>query len=307
MQIIDVQDLTKQYGDLTAVNNISFSVRKGEVFGILGPNGAGKTTTLEMIEGLRKPDSGKIVIDEKKVWPNPGKIKKIIGVQLQSTALFDYLKVKEIIELFASFYNKRLTKERLNQILDDVGLSKKAKHYVNELSGGQQQRLSIALALVNDPKVIFLDEPTTGLDPQARRHLWEVIKRINKEGVTVVITTHYMEEAEVLCKRIAIMDKAKLIKLDTPQNLIKDLEADSKITFSCQKKIPKADIEKVRGVKSVQAEDHSYFIYSKDVQKTVTSLFKVAKEKGVKIEDMDISGANLEDVFLNLTGRALRD
>lgn len=307
MPIIEINELTKHYGDLTAVNKISFAVERGEIFGILGPNGAGKTTTLEMVEGLRKPDGGSIKIDGINVWPNPGKVKKIIGVQLQSTSLFDYLRAKEIIELFASFYGISLKKERLNAILDDVGLSNKSKSYVNELSGGQQQRLSIALALVNYPKVIFLDEPTTGLDPQARRHLWEVIKRINKEGMTVVITTHYMEEAEALCERIAIMDRAKLINLDTPANLIKDLDADAKITFSCKPQIAKNKLEEIKGVKAVKEENHSYLIFSKEVQKTITGLFELAKENNAIVEDVAISGANLEDVFLNLTGRALRD
>lgn len=307
MPVIEIDGLTKHYGDLTAVDKISLSVEKGEIFGILGPNGAGKTTTLEMVEGLRKPDGGTIKIDGNLVWPNPKKVKKVIGVQLQSTSLFDHLRAKEIIELFASFYGIRLKKERLNGILEDVGLENKAKSYVNEMSGGQQQRLSIALALVNDPIVIFLDEPTTGLDPQARRHLWKVIKRINKEGMTVVITTHYMEEAEFLCERIAIMDKANIIKLDTPANLIKDLKADTKITFTCKPKIEGSNIEKIEGIKNVKSENGSYVVYSDNVQASVTGLFNLSKDRNASIADMDISGANLEDVFLSLTGRALRD
>jgi ABC-2 type transport system ATP-binding protein len=307
MPVIEINNLIKKYGDLTAVNGISLSVERGEIFGILGPNGAGKTTTLEMVEGLRKPDGGTIKIDGKSVWPNPKKVKEIIGVQLQSTSLFDYLKVKEIIELFASFYGIKLTKDKLASIIDDVGLAQKAKQYVNELSGGQQQRLSIALALVNDPIIIFLDEPTTGLDPQARRHLWDVIKRINKEGTSVVITTHYMEEAEVLCERIAVMDKSKLIKLDTPANLIKDLEADTKITFTSKTTIDNQNLKKINGVKTVKSENGSYTVYSDNVQASVTGLFDFAKDNNMSIFDMDISGANLEDVFLSLTGRALRD
>ncbi|RJQ31142.1 MAG: ABC transporter ATP-binding protein [Actinobacteria bacterium] len=307
MSIIKVDDLLKKYGSLTAVDKISFEVKKGEIFGILGPNGAGKTTTLEMIEGLRQPDGGSIQIDNNAVWPNPKKVKRIIGVQLQSTSLFDYLRVAEIIKLFASFYSIKLSKEKLNLILEDVSLTNKAKAYVNELSGGQQQRLSIALALVNEPKVVFLDEPTTGLDPQARRSLWDVIKRINKEGKAVVLTTHYMEEAQVLCKRIAIMDKAKIIDLDTPANLIKKLEADSKLSFSCKPKLEEAKIKGIKGVTSVQSVDHSYMVYSSNIQKAVSDILKLAKEKDAVIEDIHISGANLEDVFLNMTGRALRD
>lgn len=307
MSIIEINDLHKNYGELRAVDGISFSVKEGEIFGILGPNGAGKTTTLEMIEGLREPDGGELLIDGQKVWPDPSKIKYLIGVQLQTTALFDYLKVNEIISLFASFYDIKLTLRELESLLNAVGLMEKSDAYVNQLSGGQQQRLSISLALVNDPKVVFLDEPTTGLDPQARRNLWDVVRKINREGKTIVITTHYMEEAQILCERIAIMDKGKIISLDTPYNLIKSLGVDSKITFTCDSEIPKEKLESVNGVKSVSSIDGSYAIYSDDVQGAVISVFDTAKTLNAKIDDLNISGANLEDVFLKFTGRALRD
>ncbi len=307
MSIIEVKELKKNYGSLTAVDNVSFSVEPGEIYGILGPNGAGKTTTLEMIEGLRRPDGGSIKIDGIFVWPNPSQTKNIIGVQLQSTSLFDHLKVAEIIDLFASFYGVSLTKSQLGSLIEDVSLTNKAKAYVRELSGGQQQRLSIALALVNNPKVVFLDEPTTGLDPQARRNLWDVIKRINTEGKTVVLTTHYMEEAQFLCERIAIMDQSKIISLDTPQNLIKSLEADTKLTFITRSIIDEEKIRKLAGVSSLKTQDEAYTIHSTSAQDTIVGLLNLAKSAGFVVEDLNISGANLEDVFLNLTGKALRD
>jgi len=217
---ITVSGLTKRYGDQVAVDAVSFEVHDGESFGILGPNGAGKTTTLEMIEGLRKPDGGEVTVLGRPVWPDPRDIQSSIGVQLQSTALFDKLSARELLELFAQFYGRSDGPERAMQSLGLVGLEAKADAQAEEMSGGQRQRLAIALALVHDPQVVFLDEPTTGLDPQARRNLWDVIRAINEEGgKTVVLTTHYLEEAEELCDRVAIMDQAKVIALDTPAGL----------------------------------------------------------------------------------------
>ncbi|MBX4198510.1 ABC transporter ATP-binding protein, partial [Candidatus Parcubacteria bacterium] len=216
--IIVVENLTKQYGNFTAVDNISFTVRKGEIFGILGPNGAGKTTTLEMIEGLKHIDSGQVLLDGHDVQKETRMVKSLIGVQLQSSAFFDGLNLLELIDIFASFYGREVDAWKL---LEQVGLTEKAKNQVKQLSGGQKQRLSIAVALVNDPKVVFLDEPTTGLDPQARRNLWQLITDINEQGKTVVLTTHYLEEAEILCDRVAIMDHSRIVALDTTKNLIK--------------------------------------------------------------------------------------
>ncbi len=218
--IISVKDLVKKYGDFTAVNGISFSVEDGETFGILGPNGAGKTTTLEMIEGLKRPTSGTILLDGKDVEKETNAVKSVIGVQLQSASFFENLNLRELIDTFAALYGRKVDAMAL---LADVELTDKAKAEVKELSGGQKQRFSVAIALVNDPKVLFLDEPTTGLDPQARRHLWELVKTIKAKGKTVILTTHYMDEAEILCDRIAIMDAGKIISLDTPHQLIKNL------------------------------------------------------------------------------------
>ncbi|HET9098692.1 MAG TPA: ABC transporter ATP-binding protein [Candidatus Saccharimonadales bacterium] len=248
--IVKVRDLRKSYGDMVAVDGISFDVQKGEIFGILGPNGAGKTTTLEMIETMRDIDSGTITVDGIDVSKRPRDIKYIIGVQPQTASFQDKQKLPEIIEMFAAAYGERVDP---SEFLRDANLLDHADNYVEQLSGGQRQRLSIAAALVHSPKVFFLDEPTTGLDPQARRNLWELIQKVRDRGVTVILTTHYLEEAEMLCDRVAIMDNGKIIALDTPKNLIRQLLK--------------------RGFKKKQV----------------------------------VEQANLEDVFIDLTGKALRD
>jgi ABC-2 type transport system ATP-binding protein len=248
--IVKVKGLKKNYGSKQAVKGISFDVKQGEIFGILGPNGAGKTTTLEMIEGMREIDGGSIIIDGIDVAKDPRAVKYVIGVQPQTAAFQDKQRLTEIIEMFAAAYGEKVNAA---SFLEEVQLSDHASNFVEELSGGQRQRLSIAAALVHSPKVFFLDEPTTGLDPQARRNLWELVQYVRDKGVTVIMTTHYMEEAELLCDRVAIMDNGKIISMDTPKNLIKQLLK--------------------RGFKKQQiAED-----------------------------------ANLEDVFIDLTGKGLRD
>ena len=218
--IISVRDLRKRYGTLTAVDGISFDVAEGEVFGILGPNGAGKTTTLEMIEGMRPIDEGTAMVDGVDVRSDPREVKRRIGIQLQASAFFDELNLVELLELFGRMYGRDPDAMAL---LADVELTEKAKSQVRTLSGGQKQRFSIASALVNDPRVLFLDEPTTGLDPQARRHLWGLVRTLRDRGHTVVLTTHYMEEAEELCDRVAIMDSGKIIALASPQALVDEL------------------------------------------------------------------------------------
>lgn len=237
--IIEVEGLTKKYGNKTTVKGISFSVKEGEVFGILGPNGAGKTTTLEMIEALRPIDGGTVTLDGIDVAKSPQKVRHVIGIQLQSSAFYDKVTLKEQLVMFASFYGKKVDPMEL---LAEVELTDKANAYPEKLSGGQRQRFSIASALVNEPRVLFLDEPTTGLDPQARRHLWELIKAIKKRGITVVLTSHYMEEAQLLCDRLAIMDSGKIIALDTPKKMIKDLLARG---FKKPEIVEQADLEDV--------------------------------------------------------------
>jgi ABC-2 type transport system ATP-binding protein len=237
--ILKVSDLTKVYDDKVAVDGISFEVSQGEIFGILGPNGAGKTTTLEMIETLRPIDGGSIEVDGLDVAKSPNEVKQIIGVQPQTPAFQDKQKLTEIIELFAAAYGEKVNPK---EFLDDVKLGEKANSYPEQLSGGQRQRLSIAAALVHNPRLFFLDEPTTGLDPQARRNLWDLIKQVRDRGVTVIMTTHYMEEAEQLCDRVAIMDSGKIIALDTPKKLVKQLLDRG---FTKAQKVEQANLEDV--------------------------------------------------------------
>ena len=218
--IISVNNLVKNYGSFQAVKGISFHVNEGEIFGLLGPNGAGKSTTLEIIETLRTKTSGEVIVDGLNLDKQPGEIKKIIGVQLQSSGYYPGLNLLQLIDLFNGLYNKSVDSMEL---LEMVNLKDKAKSQLKQLSGGQKQRFSIATTLINDPKIIFLDEPTTGLDPQARRSLWELVKNIREKGTTVIITTHYMDEAEYLCDRVAIIDQGKIIAMDTPDKLIDDL------------------------------------------------------------------------------------
>jgi len=237
--ILVVKNLQKSYDDRKVVNGISFEVKKGEIFGILGPNGAGKTTTLEMIEALRPIDGGMVKIDGIDVASDPYKIRSIIGVQPQSPAFQDKTKLRELIELFAAAYGERVD---TNEFLRDVDLLEKADSYIEHLSGGQKQRFSIAAALVHNPKIFFMDEPTTGLDPQARRNLWDLVEQVRDRGISVILTTHYMDEAEVLCDRIAIMDAGEIIALDTPKKLIKDLLGRG---FTKKQHVEQANLEDV--------------------------------------------------------------
>jgi ABC-2 type transport system ATP-binding protein len=237
--IISVKNLKKNYGDFEAVKGISFDVKRGEIFGLLGPNGAGKSTTLEIIETLREKTSGEIIVDGFNLDKSPNEIKKIIGVQLQTSGYYPSLNLTELIQLFAGLYNEVIDPMHL---LDSVNLRDKAKAKYKELSGGQKQRFSIATTLINKPKIIFLDEPTTGLDPQARRNLWELIKTIRSSGTTVIITTHYMDEAEVLCDRVAIIDSGKIIALNSPDKLIDELVDTG---FERPKEVKKANLEDV--------------------------------------------------------------
>jgi len=249
-KIIEVKNLVKNYGTFQAVKGISFDVYEGEIFGVLGPNGAGKSTTLEIIETLREKTSGEILVNGFNLDKAPEEIKKIIGVQLQTSGYYPNLNLVELIELFSGLYNEPVN---AIELLEKVNLKDKAGSKVKELSGGQKQRFSVATTLINHPKIVFLDEPTTGLDPQARRSLWELVKNIRSAGTTVIITTHYMDEAEILCDRVAIIDSGKIIAMETPDKLIDNLVATG--------------FERPREVKK----------------------------------------ANLEDVFINLTGHALRD
>jgi ABC-2 type transport system ATP-binding protein len=237
--IISVKDLYKNYGNFEAVKGISFDVFEGEIFGLLGPNGAGKSTTLEIIETLREKTKGKIIVDGFDLDASPNEIKKVIGVQLQTSGFYPGLNLLELIDLFGGLYNRKVD---AMQLLERVNLKDKAKAKTKELSGGQKQRFSVATTLINQPRVIFLDEPTTGLDPQARRNLWELIREIRDSGTTVIITTHYMDEAEYLCDRVAIMNAGKIVAMASPDKLIDELVASG---FERPKEMKRANLEDV--------------------------------------------------------------
>lgn len=307
--IIQLRNVTKKYGAFTAVNDIDLEVHTGEIFGILGPNGAGKTTTLEMIEGLREPDSGSIMLNGLDAVKQVDEVRKIIGVQLQSTSLFPFLSAQELMELFGHFYGVKNPKERATELLDSVNLADKAGNRMEQLSGGQQQRLSIALALVNTPIVSFLDEPTTGLDPHARRNLWQTILDVRASSSTVVLTTHYMDEAEHLCDRIAIMDGGKVIACDTPEALIHSLPQDAMVKARSDKPTGWTieHLEHLPGATHAQIDANALHIGTADVQATITSLLSLAEKENVRLSDLSSTSADLEDVFLSLTGRSYED
>ncbi len=302
--IIDVRGLVKHYGALTAVDGVTLKVMTNEIFGILGPNGAGKTTTLEMVEGLREPDAGSITIAGIDVVADPAAVKRVIGVQLQSIALFDHLSARELIQLFASLSGGDSSRGRADELISLVSLDEKADSYADQLSGGQRQRLSIALALVNDPAVIFLDEPTTGLDPQARRNLWDLIRHLRDSGKTVVLTTHYMEEADVLCDRVAVMDHGQIIACDTPLALIQSLDVVASINARVNHPL---NIDGLPGALDASAIDDQITVSTRDVPLTLSALLARASEQGIQLQNLSTSQATLEDVFLTLTGRSLRE
>jgi ABC-2 type transport system ATP-binding protein len=302
--IIEVNNLEKKYGDVNAVNGVSFNVEQGEVFGILGPNGAGKTTTVEMIEGLRKPNAGSIKVCNIDALKEPQRIKEVIGVQLQATSLYDNIRVKEALDLFGSYYQKSIPSE---QIMEEVSLTEKKNSQVSKLSGGQKQRLSVGLALVNDPEVIFLDEPTTGLDPQARHNIWSIVEKLRERGKTVVMTTHYMEEAEQLCRRLAIIDQGKIIAMDTPENLINRAGLATSIEFTTSKELDGL-ANNFPGIRKVNhGSARKYSVTTKTVAMILKDLTNLCYDNHIELENISVRQATLEDVFLAMTGRKLRE
>jgi ABC-2 type transport system ATP-binding protein len=302
--VIRVDGLRKVYGELVAVDGITFDVRPGEVFGLLGPNGAGKTTTVEVLEGLRKPDGGSVSVLGLDVARDSAQVKPRIGVSLQNAALYPKLTVVELLDLFANFYPKSRTTDELIGLMD---LGEKRKSRTQELSGGQKQRLSVALALVGDPELVFLDEPTTGMDPAARRMLWDVIEGMKADGRSVLLTTHYLEEAEILCDRIAIMDHGKILELGTVNELVDRRFHERAVRFDAIDGLDDARLAAFPGVTSTAREDGESVLYTRDVPATIGAVLAATDEMGAEPNNLAVRRATLEDVFLALTGRSLRD
>ena len=295
---IEVHEIRKDYGDVTAVDGVTFEVQEGEFFGILGPNGAGKTTTLEIIEGLREADGGRVSVFGESPWPRNHRLLPRIGVQLQASSFFERLTAREQIRTFASLYGVGV--KRADEMLETVGLSDKADTQAEKLSGGQKQRLSIACALVHDPELVFLDEPTAGLDPQARRNLWDLLRQINDSGRTVVLTTHHLDEAEVLCDRVAIMDHGKILELGPPATLVRGLEAPTRISVESGV-LPVEDARAIQPDSTVEDDGISLTIATTNPAPVLSALAQRDALRGLSVR-----AATLEDVFLNLTGREYR-
>jgi ABC-2 type transport system ATP-binding protein len=304
--VIAVRNLVKEYPDVKAVDGISFDTYHGEVFGLVGPNGAGKTTLIEMIEGLRTPDSGSITVLGLDPVRDATSVKERIGVQLQTTSIQPNITVIEAIKLFASVYRRPLANPE--QLLTTLSLEEKAGSRFSKLSGGQKQRVAIALALVNDPELVFLDEVSTGLDPQARRNMWALVEQIRDQGKTVFLTTHYMEEAETLCDRVGIIDHGRLIALDTPRNLVSSLGADSKVLFTVDDRdVPVRAFEAFPEVSRAEKLENGYVLYTKDDSATLGKLVRLSDNLGFRFANIRTEVPNMDDVFLTLTGRELRE
>jgi ABC-2 type transport system ATP-binding protein len=295
---IEADRLRKVYGDLVAVDDVSFTVRPGEIFGILGPNGAGKTTTLEMVEGLRKPDGGTCTLLGRPSWPRDERLLPRIGVQLQTSAFFERLTAREQLRTFAALYD--VVQAQADAWLERVGLGDKADTRTEKLSGGQVQRLAIACALVHEPELLFLDEPTAAIDPQARRNLWDLLRSLNDEGRTLVLTTHYLDEAEALCDRVAIMDHGRILRLDAPAALVRGLDAPVRI-FVAPHQITADEARAIAGVEEAHDDEVSVVLSTRRPSDVLSAL----ASRGA-LEGLQVKAATLEDVFLDLTGREYR-
>ncbi len=302
--ILQVENLVKRYGDVEAVRDVSFSVEEGEVFGLLGPNGAGKTTTVEIMEGLRDPDGGRVSVCGLDPQKSPQQLKHEIGAALQSTSLPDKLRVMEALRLFASFYKRR---RRPEDLLNRFGLEEKRNAFYSQLSGGQKQRLALAMALVNDPKLLFFDEPTAGLDPQVRREIYDIIEELKRDKKTIVMTTHYIEEAERLCDRVAIIDHGKVIAYGTPRELKARSGGTTRIEVRLSKPESSGTLKALEGVVDAREVDGAYVLHSQRSPQTIVSLVKHLESRGNELVSLEIATPSLEDVFIELTGRRLRD
>ncbi len=301
--VVQVEHLHKVYGSTVAVDDVSFEVYEREIFGMVGPNGAGKTTTIECIEGLRRPESGHVRVLGLDPQRDGYALRSRIGIQLQESALQDRLKVWEALDLFASFYPRSAGWQPL---LEQLGLADRRNTPFAKLSGGQKQRLFIALALVNDPDVVFLDELTTGLDPQARRAMWDLVRQIRDRGKTVFLTTHFMEEAERLCDQVAIMDHGRIVALDTPENLIRSLAADHRLVFSVDGEFEAQHLRNLPGVSRIETTGERVIVYG-HAGEFVSEVVNALAKSGVHFHDLRTEQPTLEDVFLSLTGREMRD
>lgn len=301
--VIEVQNLSKSYGATIAVDNISFDVKKGEIFGMVGPNGAGKTTTIECIEGLRHPDGGTVKVFGWDPIENRVEIAERVGIQLQESGLPERLKVGEALSLFASFYERTTDPTELLSLL---GLNDKRNSAYTKLSGGQKQRTFIALALINQPEIVFFDELTTGLDPQARRRMWELVRQIRDQGTTVFLTTHYMEEAERLCDRVLIIDRGQIVALDTPEELIESLGVEKRLVFTVTDNAPIPSLEQIPLVTRVDRIGDRIVVYGHG-DRFASTVVRALEDEALDFLDLRTEQPNLEDVFLNLTGREMRE
>jgi len=301
-----VHGLRKAYSDVVAVDGLDLEVRSGECFGLLGPNGAGKTTTIEICEGLTKADAGTVELLGLRWEADSAELRQRLGVQLQETQLSEKLTVEETLRLFRSFYRRG---PAVSSVIEMVQLEEKLKSRVGGLSGGQKQRLALACALVGDPDLLFLDEPTTGLDPQARRQLWDLIERFKTEGRTIILTTHYMDEAERLCERVAVMDHGKVIALGTPRELIASIGADHMVEFAVDgvAALELAALERLEGVRMARSENGGYQLHVTLLHRAVPALFDELARRRIPLTELRTHSATLEDVFVSLTGRHLRD
>jgi ABC-2 type transport system ATP-binding protein len=302
--ILQVENLVKRYGDVEAVRGVSFNVEEGEVFGLLGPNGAGKTSTVEIMEGLRTLDSGRVSVCGLDPQENGQELKHQIGAALQSTSLPDKLRVIEALRLFASFYRRHRNPEEL---LNRFGLEEKRNTFYSQLSGGQKQRLALAMALINDPKVLFFDEPTAGLDPQVRREIYDIIEELRREKKTIVMTTHYIEEAERLCDRVAIVDHGTVIALGTPRELKERSGDKTRLEVRLARREPQERLKDLEGVSDCRILGDSYILQCQRPPQAIVSLVKHLESQGNELISLEIATPSLEDVFIELTGRRLRD
>ncbi|MGE8001929.1 ABC transporter ATP-binding protein [Lysinibacillus sp. NPDC093216] len=306
-EAISIKDLSFSYTlNKQILKNINLTINHNEVFGLLGPNGAGKTTLLECVQGVKNGFTGTITVNGLDVTKDGDKIKPLIGVQFQSNSYFDHIKVDELFEFFATLYNMEITEKEIEDLLKKVNMQEHKRAYVNKLSGGQKQRISIALSILNKPQVLFLDEPTTGLDPNSRKDLWHIIKDIRKEGTTIILTTHYMEEVEALCDNVCFINDGSIYTVGKPEEIIKNANLNSVIKIGLIVDSSVQYLESCSTVDKIKKEDDYFYLYTKDIRKTLDYINKLEDEKRITTTSINIQKANLEDVFLNMTGSVLK-